>query len=67
MGPGQGHSHQKKHGIDFADAVAILEDPMALTIEDPNISEESRWMTLGMDFFARLWWWFTLTGETPYA
>jgi uncharacterized protein len=44
----------KKHGVDFADAVGVFEDAMALTIEDPVTSEEPRWLTLGTDFGGRL-------------
>lgn len=43
-------SNVKKHGVDFADAVGVLEDPLALTIEDPVSPEEPRWISLGMDF-----------------
>ncbi len=44
----------KKHGVDFADATAVFEDPLALTIEDLDSSEEPRWITLGTDFLGRL-------------
>jgi len=37
----------KKHGVDFADAVMVLEDELALTIED-NHHNEQRFKTLGM-------------------
>lgn len=51
-----------KHGIRFADAVAVLEDEFALTVRDPFSEEEERWVTLGKDAFSRLliavytWW-----------
>lgn len=38
-----------KHGIDFSEAVAALEDDLALTIRDPDASREERYVTLGMD------------------
>lgn len=44
----------KKHGVDFADAVGVLEDPLSLTIEDRSSPEEPRWITLGTDFMDRL-------------
>ena len=44
----------KKHGVDFADAVGVFADPLALTIEDMDSLEESRWITLGADFLGRL-------------
>ena len=43
----------RKHGVHFADAVSVLEDNLALTIEDES-SEERRWVTLGQDLFGRL-------------
>jgi uncharacterized DUF497 family protein len=42
-----------KHGIDFADAVAVLEDDEALTLEDVDPDEE-RFITIGMDALARI-------------
>ena len=36
-----------KHGVDFADAVAALEDPNNRTIADPDSQGETRWITLG--------------------
>lgn len=39
-----------KHGVHFADAVLVLEDPYAITIPDDESSpDESRWVTLGAD------------------
>ena len=43
-----------KHDIDFADAVGVFEDPLALTIEDTESLEEPRWITLGTDLLGRL-------------
>ncbi len=43
-----------KHGIQFADAVSVLEDDMALTVRDLNSEEEERWITLGMDALGRM-------------
>ena len=44
----------RKHGVDFADAVTVLEDEAALTIRDPFSEQEQRWITLGMDALGRL-------------
>jgi uncharacterized DUF497 family protein len=44
----------RKHGIDFADAVAALEDELALTMEDATAEEERRWLSLGTDSLGRL-------------
>lgn len=46
-------SNLRKHGIHFADAVAVFADESALTLDDPNPDEE-RYVTLGMDAFARV-------------
>ena len=42
-----------KHGIYFADAVAVLEDDFALTMRDLN-DEEERWITLAVDGLGRV-------------
>jgi uncharacterized DUF497 family protein len=46
-------SNLKKHGIDFADAVTILEDERAITISE-DYSDEERFITIGMDSFGRI-------------
>lgn len=43
-----------EHGIGFADAEQALRDPFALTIEDPDVEDESRFLTLGMDSLGRV-------------
>lgn len=47
-------SNLKNHGVDFADAAAVLLDDMALTIRDDSVDEEDRFVTLGMDVLGRL-------------
>jgi hypothetical protein len=42
-----------KHGIDFADAIAALEDGRAISVRDPAPDEE-RWVTIGMDVLGRI-------------
>jgi uncharacterized protein len=44
----------EKHGIDFADAVTVIEDMRALTMPDPASEEEERFVTLGTDALERL-------------
>ncbi len=46
-------SNLQKHGIDFADAVSVLEDERAITIPDDYYDEE-RFVTIGMDVFGRI-------------
>lgn len=45
----------RKHGLDFADATAALEDEWALTMRDetPDVDEE-RFLTLGADTLGRV-------------
>ena len=42
-----------KHGVDFADAVLVLEDPLALTVKSDHL-DEPRFATIGMDGFSRI-------------
>lgn len=42
-----------KHDVDFADAVAVFEDDLALTRPDGNSRGESRFVTVGVDGFGR--------------
>ena len=42
-----------KHGVMFADAATVLDDPCALTIEDRRYNEE-RFVTVGSDAFGRV-------------
>lgn len=50
----------RKHGVDFADAVGVFEDPLALTREDSHPTE-NRYVSLGLDLLGRLivvnWTW----------
>ena len=52
--PGKAASNYAKHQVTFADAVGVLEDDLALTIRDPGIADEERWITLGLDGIRRL-------------
>lgn len=51
--PEKAASNLRKHGVRFTDAFGVLEDPHALTIDDPHPDEE-RQLTLGMDTLGRL-------------
>ena len=46
-------ANRRKHGVDFADAAAVLEDPSALTLEDDRGREE-RFVTMGMESLGRV-------------
>jgi uncharacterized DUF497 family protein len=45
---GKAESNAAKHGVTFDLAVTVFADPLAVTINDPDHSEdESRWITTG--------------------
>ncbi len=46
-------SNVRKHDIDFADAVSVLEDGGALNMPEDHDGEE-RWTALGMDALGRM-------------
>ena len=47
-------TNARKHGVEFADAVAALEDETAITVPDDETAEEERFVTIGRDAFGRL-------------
>ena len=51
--PKKASSNLKKHGVRFTDAFFVLEDPQALTIDDPDPTE-SRHRTVGVDSLGRV-------------
>jgi uncharacterized DUF497 family protein len=51
--PRKARVNQHKHGVDFADAVSVLEDDLALTILEET-PEEDRFVTLGRDALGRI-------------
>ena len=52
--PTKAASNRKKHGVDFADAVGVFEDELAITIEDQDAERERRFITIGMDFTLKI-------------
>ena len=38
----------RKHGVRFSEAEDVLYDPYALTIEDPDASTETRFVSVGL-------------------
>ena len=49
----KGKANVQKHGISFAEAVMVLSDELAITIEDPRHSEQ-RFVTIGSDSLGRI-------------
>ncbi|MEL6381028.1 MAG: BrnT family toxin [Cyanobacteria bacterium J06626_18] len=43
----------RKHGVDFADAVSVFADDLAINIPDKRFDEE-RFVTIGLDAFGRV-------------
>ena len=41
----------RKHGIPLSEGDGVLNDPLALTIEDPTASDERRFVTVGTNIF----------------
>ena len=36
------------HGVAFSDAAGVFEDPLAVTLEDPDAKDERRYVTIGL-------------------
>ena len=51
--PRKAESNLRKHRVDFADAVSVFSDSLALTIQDES-DEEARFLTLGSDLLGRV-------------
>jgi uncharacterized DUF497 family protein len=46
--PAKAASNLKKHGVSFADAEGVLEDPLAITVEDLDAEGEGRFVVIGL-------------------
>lgn len=46
--PAKAAANLKKHGIALSDAGGALEDPLAVTVEDPDAEGEQRFVTIGI-------------------
>jgi hypothetical protein len=46
-------ANDTKHRVDFADAVAVFDDPFAITIADPDCVGETRFVAMGQDTLGR--------------
>ena len=53
--PAKAASNLKKHGVSFAEAMTVFDDPLASTLPDDQHSlDESRYITLGMSSRQRI-------------
>lgn len=46
--PEKAAANLKKHGVSFADAEGVLQDPLALTVEDSGSAGERRFVGIGL-------------------
>jgi uncharacterized protein len=46
--PAKAAANLKKHGVSFSDAEAVLEDHLAVTVEDPDAEGEQLFISVGM-------------------
>ena len=46
--PGKATANLGKHGVAFADAEGVFEDPLAVTVEDPDAEGEQRFVSIGL-------------------
>ncbi|MBD2231748.1 BrnT family toxin [Phormidium tenue] len=51
--PNKAAANLRKHGIEFADAVFVFSDDLAITIPDERFDEE-RFITIGTDSIGRV-------------
>lgn len=51
--PRKASANLRKRKVDFADAVGVFEDPLAITVTDDR-HEEARFVTVGIDLLGRL-------------
>ena len=54
--PAKAAANLKKHGVSFSDAEGALQDPLAVTVEDPDAESEQRFITLGLGSAGIFWW-----------
>ena len=46
--PVKAAANLRRHRVAFADAEGVLEDPLAVTVEDPDAEGEQRFVTVGL-------------------
>ena len=52
--PKKDATNLRKHGVSLSEGDGVLNDPLALTIEDDAAEGEQRFVTLGMNVFGAL-------------
>jgi len=46
--PAKAAENLRKHNVSFADAEGVFQDPLAVTVEDPDAEGEQRFVTVGL-------------------
>jgi uncharacterized DUF497 family protein len=46
--PAKAAANLRKHKVSFADAEGVLQDPFAVTVEDPDAGGERRFVAVGL-------------------
>lgn len=59
--PKKDATNLKKHGVSLSEGDGVLNDPLALTVEDRAAAGEQRFVTLGMNLFG----WLMVVVHTP--
>jgi hypothetical protein len=52
--PKKDAANVKKHGVSLSEGDGVLNDPLALTVEDDSAEGEQRFVTIGMNIFGVL-------------
>jgi uncharacterized protein len=52
--PAKDAAKRRKHGVSLTEGDGVLNDPLALTIEDPSAQGEQRFISIGMNVFGQL-------------
>ena len=52
--PAKDVANLRKHGVSLAEGDGVLNDPLALTVEDSSSQGEQRFVSIGMNVFGRL-------------
>ena len=52
--PKKNAANLKKHGVSLSEGDGVLNDPLALTVEDDSAEGEQRFVTIGMNVFGTL-------------
>ena len=52
--PAKNAANLRKHGVPLSDGDGVLNDPLALTVEDDAVDTERRFVSIGLNSFGAL-------------